>query len=142
MQSARGAWSGELRCRLYSMAGDDAQWHCDRSVYFAHVCLNSICALGYGLPVQLSSDSYQRRSLSGCHYGVRKQPAANAVGLVRGYERAHSASLIAHWMIGCYFMAIKRYSELAEIDDRSVAGAYRASFKYYTPQSLLVSIVF
>ena len=50
--------------------------------------------------------------------------------------------LIAYWMIGCYFMAIKRYSELAEIDDRSVAGAYRASFKYYTPQSLLVSIVF
>jgi 4-hydroxybenzoate polyprenyltransferase len=50
--------------------------------------------------------------------------------------------LIAYWMIGCYFMALKRYSELNEIDDRQVAGAYRASFRYYTPESLLVSVVF
>jgi hypothetical protein len=45
-------------------------------------------------------------------------------------------------MIGCYFMALKRFSELNEIGDRSVAGSYRASFRYYTPESLLVSVVF
>jgi hypothetical protein len=45
-------------------------------------------------------------------------------------------------MIGCYFMALKRFSELREIGDRSVAGAYRASFKRYTPESLLVSVIF
>jgi 4-hydroxybenzoate polyprenyltransferase len=50
--------------------------------------------------------------------------------------------LIAYWMIGCYFMALKRFSELNEIGDRSVAGAYRASFKHYTPELLLVSVVF
>jgi decaprenyl-phosphate phosphoribosyltransferase len=50
--------------------------------------------------------------------------------------------LIAYWMIGCYFMGLKRFSELSEIGDRSVAGAYRASFKRYTPESLLVSVVF
>jgi 4-hydroxybenzoate polyprenyltransferase len=50
--------------------------------------------------------------------------------------------LIAYWMIGCYFMALKRFSELSEIGDRSIAGAYRASFKGYTPESLLVSVVF
>lgn len=50
--------------------------------------------------------------------------------------------LIAYWMIGCYFMGLKRFSELREINDRAVAGAYRASFKRYTPDSLLVSIVF
>lgn len=50
--------------------------------------------------------------------------------------------LVAYWMIGCYFMALKRYSELTEIGDRSVAGAYRASFKRYTPESLLVSVCF
>jgi 4-hydroxybenzoate polyprenyltransferase len=50
--------------------------------------------------------------------------------------------LIAYWMIGCYFMALKRFSELSEIGDRSVAAAYRASFKRYTPESLLVSVVF
>ncbi len=50
--------------------------------------------------------------------------------------------LLCYWMIGCYFMALKRFSELSEIGERSVAGAYRASFKRYTPESLLVSVVF
>ncbi len=50
--------------------------------------------------------------------------------------------LMCYWMIGCYFMALKRFSELREIGDRSVAGAYRASFKRYTQESLLVSVVF
>ena len=50
--------------------------------------------------------------------------------------------LICYWMIGCYFMALKRFSELREIGDRGVAGSYRASFKRYTPESLLVSVVF
>ena len=50
--------------------------------------------------------------------------------------------LVCYWMIGCYFMALKRFSELREIGDRGVAGAYRESFKRYTPESLLVSIVF
>ncbi len=50
--------------------------------------------------------------------------------------------LVAYWMIGCYFMGLKRFSELNEIGDRAVAGAYRASFKKYTPELLLVSVVF
>jgi 4-hydroxybenzoate polyprenyltransferase len=50
--------------------------------------------------------------------------------------------LVCYWMIGCYFMALKRFSELREIGDRGVAGSYRASFKRYTPESLLVSVVF
>ena len=50
--------------------------------------------------------------------------------------------LISYWMIGCYFMALKRFSELSEIGDKSVAGAYRASFRRYTPVSLLESVVF
>jgi decaprenyl-phosphate phosphoribosyltransferase len=50
--------------------------------------------------------------------------------------------LVSYWMMGCYFMGLKRFSELSEIGDRSVAGSYRASFKRYTPESLLVSVVF
>jgi decaprenyl-phosphate phosphoribosyltransferase len=50
--------------------------------------------------------------------------------------------LISYWMIGCYFMALKRFSELNEIGDKTLAGSYRASFKRYTPQSLLVSVMF
>ena len=53
--------------------------------------------------------------------------------------------LIAYWMIGCYFMGLKRFSELSELHksgDIALAGSYRASFKRYTPESLLVSVLF
>ena len=50
--------------------------------------------------------------------------------------------LLSYWFIGCYFMALKRFSEMSEIGDRTVSGAYRKSFRYYTPESLLVSVVF
>jgi decaprenyl-phosphate phosphoribosyltransferase len=50
--------------------------------------------------------------------------------------------LICYWMIGCYFMALKRFSELREIGDHGLAGSYRASFKRYTQESLLESVVF
>jgi decaprenyl-phosphate phosphoribosyltransferase len=50
--------------------------------------------------------------------------------------------LISYWMVGCYFMAIKRYAEYRDIDDPLRAAAYRKSFSYYTLQRLLVSIVF
>ena len=50
--------------------------------------------------------------------------------------------LASYWMVGCYFMAIKRYAEYRDIDDPLRAAAYRKSFSYYTLQRLLVSIMF
>ena len=55
---------------------------------------------------------------------------------------APGSLLLSYWMIGCYFMAMKRYAEFREIGDRSVAAAYRKSFAYYTSERLLVSIMF
>lgn len=49
--------------------------------------------------------------------------------------------LISYWMIGCYFMAIKRYAEYRELHDTQLA-LYRKSFAYYSERSLLVSIMF
>jgi len=50
--------------------------------------------------------------------------------------------LLSYWMVGAYFMAIKRYAEYRDIDNPTRAAAYRKSFSYYTLQRLLVSIVF
>ncbi|MDQ2900057.1 MAG: UbiA prenyltransferase family protein [Acidobacteriota bacterium] len=50
--------------------------------------------------------------------------------------------LISYWMVGCYFMAIKRYAEYRDIGDSARSAAYRKSFGYYTEQRLLVSIMF
>ena len=50
--------------------------------------------------------------------------------------------LISYWMVGCYFMALKRYAEYRDIGDPARAVAYRKSFGYYTLERLLVCIVF
>lgn len=49
--------------------------------------------------------------------------------------------LISYWMVGCYFMAVKRYAEYRELT-RAELVAYRRSFRTYTEQSLLTSILF
>ena len=50
--------------------------------------------------------------------------------------------LCAYWMLGCYFMGLKRFSEYREIASFQVASAYRKSFHFYTEQSLLASVMF
>ncbi len=50
--------------------------------------------------------------------------------------------VIAYWMVGAYFMALKRFSEYRSLNSPSLAGAYRKSFRYYTERSLLVSVIF
>jgi len=50
--------------------------------------------------------------------------------------------LISYWMIGGYLMALKRFSELREINDENCAAAYRKSFRKYTEHSLLVCVMF
>jgi decaprenyl-phosphate phosphoribosyltransferase len=50
--------------------------------------------------------------------------------------------LIAYWMIGAYFMALKRFSEFRQIGDPIRAALYRRSFRHYSDQSLLVSVTF
>ena len=49
---------------------------------------------------------------------------------------------IAYWMIGAFFMAMKRFAEFRHIGDKRVATAYRRSFGYYTEERLLVSLMF
>lgn len=55
---------------------------------------------------------------------------------------APGSLLLSYWMVGAYFMAIKRYAELRGIGDPARAAAYRKSFAFYTEERLLVSILF
>lgn len=50
--------------------------------------------------------------------------------------------LVGYWMSGAFLMAVKRYAEYRMIDDPSLAGKYRKSFRQYTEQTLLVSAFF
>lgn len=51
--------------------------------------------------------------------------------------------LVSYWMIGCYFMALKRFAEYRDMaDHRDGHVQYRRSFAHYDEKRLLVSIVF
>ncbi len=50
--------------------------------------------------------------------------------------------VIAYWMLGAFFMAIKRFAEFRMINDRTVAAGYRRSFSAYDEEKLLISIVY
>jgi len=50
--------------------------------------------------------------------------------------------LFAYWMIGAFFMAVKRLAEYRTIGDENRAADYRASFAHYNERRLFVSIVY
>lgn len=50
--------------------------------------------------------------------------------------------LLSYWMLGAYFMALKRFSEYRQIGDHLTAVGYRRSFRYYRDESLLSSVAF
>jgi len=97
----------------------------------------------------------------GCIYNIRpvrskdlpyldvlSEAVNNPLRMLAGWFIVGTASvapgslLLSYWMVGCYFMAMKRFAEYREIGDPARAAAYRKSFKYYTEDRLLVSIMF
>jgi decaprenyl-phosphate phosphoribosyltransferase len=50
--------------------------------------------------------------------------------------------ILAYWMGGAFLMATKRFAEYRLIGNPETAGQYRRSFKFYTENSLLVSMFF
>jgi decaprenyl-phosphate phosphoribosyltransferase len=50
--------------------------------------------------------------------------------------------LLAYWMVGAFFMAMKRFAEYRDIGDPKVAGRYRRSFRHYDEDRLLISLFF
>jgi decaprenyl-phosphate phosphoribosyltransferase len=79
---------------------------------------------------------------------VLSEAVNNPLRLLAGWLIAGTASvapaslLLSYWMVGCYFMAMKRFAEWRHIGDPARAAAYRRSFAFYTEERLLVAIVF
>lgn len=60
-----------------------------------------------------------------------------------GIQALPPASLVAaYWMVGAFFMAVKRFAEYRHINDPARAAAYRRSFCHYNEERLLVSITY
>lgn len=99
--------------------------------------------------------------LMGCVYNVRplrtkdvvyldvvSESVNNPLRMLLGWYMVTSTMvpptslLVSYWMIGCFFMALKRFSEYREIGNADVAASYRRSFRHYTERRLLESVVF
>jgi 4-hydroxybenzoate polyprenyltransferase len=97
----------------------------------------------------------------GCIYNIRpvrskdlpyldvlSEAVNNPIRMLAGWFIAGTASvapaslLLSYWMVGCYFMAMKRYAEFRDIADQPRAAAYRKSFAFYSEERLLVTIAF
>jgi decaprenyl-phosphate phosphoribosyltransferase len=57
-------------------------------------------------------------------------------------EPATLSIVLAYWMFGAFLMAVKRFAEYRHINDPEVARSYRESFRHYTEEYLLLSILF
>ena len=79
---------------------------------------------------------------------VISESANNAVRLLLGWFALLTTAfppvslLLSYWMVGAFFMATKRYAEYRHIGDPQIAAAYRKSFRHYTEERLLLSIMF
>jgi 4-hydroxybenzoate polyprenyltransferase len=79
---------------------------------------------------------------------VLSEAVNNVIRLLLGWfalvpDRLPPVSLmLAYWMAGAFFMATKRFGEYRRIADPARAAAYRRSFRHYTEERLLVSMMF
>jgi 4-hydroxybenzoate polyprenyltransferase len=99
-----------------------------------------LCACAYNVPPVRTKDRV--------YLDVLSESVNNPLRMVAGWFIVTSATLppasllLSYWMIGAYFMALKRYAEYRHIDDAPRAAAYRRSFASYTEDKLLVSVMF
>jgi 4-hydroxybenzoate polyprenyltransferase len=88
------------------------------------------------------------RSKDVAHLDVLTEAINNPIRMIAGWyivttgTHAPASLLLAYWMIGCYFMALKRFAELKGFPDRAAAAAYRRSFAVYTTDRLMIAIMF
>jgi decaprenyl-phosphate phosphoribosyltransferase len=79
---------------------------------------------------------------------VLSESVNNPIRLFLGWfplipDRVPPLSLVlSYWMVGAFFMALKRFAEYRSIGDRATAIRYRRSFAHYDEDRLLVSVFF
>jgi len=79
---------------------------------------------------------------------VLSESVNNPIRLFLGWfplipDRVPPLSLVlSYWMVGAFFMALKRFAEYRSIGDRATAIRYRRSFRHYDEERLLVSVFF
>jgi len=120
-------------------AGLATAWWIGRSFFWTQAALFAMGVVYNLRPLRLKERPYA---------DVLSESVNNPLRLLLGWYAVRcplippASLLISYWMLGAFFMAVKRLSELRYIRNPRVAAAYRASFRWYTQERLLISIVF
>jgi 4-hydroxybenzoate polyprenyltransferase len=128
-----------------------AQWillMCAGMLLAATICFPFLCTAGALWVMGCLYNISPFRTKDRVYLDVLSESVNNPLRMLLGWYMVTSvlvppaSLLVCYWMAGCYLMALKRFSELREIGDPKIAGAYRRSFLRYTEESLLVSVTF
>ena len=81
------------------------------------------------------------------YFDVLTEAINNPIRLLAGWLIVSStvppvSLLLSYWMVGCYFMALKRYAEYRHLKEDNSLSKYRTSLAIFTPELLLSSVVF
>lgn len=81
------------------------------------------------------------------YFDVLTEAINNPIRLLAGWLIVSStvppiSLLLSYWLVGCYFMALKRYAEYRHLKKDGSLSRYRASLAFFTPELLLCSAVF
>lgn len=88
------------------------------------------------------------RSKDKPYFDVLSESVNNPIRLLLGWYATGITVLppislvLAYWMVGAFFMAVKRFAEYRRINDSKVSAEYRRSFSHYNEERLLISIVY
>jgi len=131
--------TGYVQWLVLAVAGLLLAWPLG-TVFFACALVLWIMGCFYNIPPIRTKDKP--------YLDVLSESVNNALRLLLGWYSTGtsvvpSMSLVmAFWMIGAFFMAVKRLAEYRRIGDPVVAASYRRSFSWYNEERLLISIVY
>ncbi len=88
------------------------------------------------------------RSKDKPYFDVLSESVNNPLRLLLGWYATGITVLppvslvLSYWMVGAFFMAVKRFAEYRRINDPDVSAGYRQSFAHYNEERLLTSIIY
>lgn len=138
--------SGQVRLKIaytewivLGLAGLFLAWQINR-FFFLCVFLLLIMGFLYNIPpIRLKDLPY---------LDVLSESLNNPIRLLLGWFTVNAAYpptlslILAYWMVGAFFMTVKRYAEYRQINDPERAAKYRKSFSFYNHYRLILSMVY
>jgi 4-hydroxybenzoate polyprenyltransferase len=81
------------------------------------------------------------------YFDVLTEAINNPIRLLAGWLIVSStvppvSLLLSYWLVGCYFMTLKRYAEYRRLEEDDSLRQYRTSLAFFTPERLLALVLF